>query len=90
MFYKQSTGKTFTMGSARGTSSEIGEMEGIIPRSCADLFDQINNRCDGNAQVELSYLEIYNEEMRDLLTGDSGTNSKNNKVKERIGISVKR
>ncbi|OEU09835.1 kinesin-related protein, partial [Fragilariopsis cylindrus CCMP1102] len=49
------------------TSNEIGDLDGIIPRACADLFNHIRTRCDGNAQVELSYLEIYNEEMRDLL-----------------------
>jgi hypothetical protein len=68
-------GKTFTMGTASGhdASSEDAN-DGIIPRACADLFAQIEERCDGNAQVELSYLEIYNEEIRDLMTsnGDGG------------------
>eukprot|EP00536_Pseudo-nitzschia_multiseries_P010337 jgi/Psemu1/202996/e_gw1.311.31.1 len=72
-------GKTYSMGSAAGTSMDIGEHDGIIPRACVDLFSQISQRCDGNAQVELSYLEIYNEEMRDLLADASG---KNGKVKE--------
>eukprot|EP00531_Pseudo-nitzschia_arenysensis_P000960 CAMPEP_0116125802 /NCGR_PEP_ID=MMETSP0329-20121206/6000_1 /TAXON_ID=697910 /ORGANISM="Pseudo-nitzschia arenysensis, Strain B593" /LENGTH=939 /DNA_ID=CAMNT_0003619857 /DNA_START=276 /DNA_END=3091 /DNA_ORIENTATION=+ len=74
-------GKTFTMGSAAGTSMEIGEFDGIIPRACVDLFSQIKTRCDGNAQVELSYLEIYNEEMRDLLA-DEKPKAKNGKVPE--------
>ena len=69
------------MGSAAGTSMEIGEFDGIIPRACVDLFTQIQTRCDGNAQVELSYLEIYNKEMRDLLTEDGGK-GKNGKVPE--------
>ena len=76
-------GKTFTMGSAAGTSMEIGEFDGIIPRACVDLFSQIQSRCDGNAQVELSYLEIYNEEMRDLLVNEKDIKkSKNGKVPE--------
>ncbi len=69
------------MGSAAGTSMEIGEFDGIIPRACVDLFSQIQTRCDGNAQVELSYLEIYNEEMRDLLA-DEKPKAKNGKVPE--------
>jgi hypothetical protein len=77
----RNTGKTFTMGSAAGTSMEIGEFDGIIPRACVDLFSQIQTRCDGNAQVELSYLEIYNEEMRDLLADDD-KKSKNGRVPE--------
>ena len=80
-FKIRNTGKTFTMGSAAGTSMEIGEFDGIIPRACVDLFSQIQTRCDGNAQVELSYLEIYNEEMRDLLAVEGGK-SKNGKVPE--------
>jgi len=76
-------GKSFTMGSAAGTSMEIGEFDGIIPRACVDLFTQIKARCDGNAQVELSYLEIYNEEMRDLLADEKNLpKSKNGKVQE--------
>jgi len=59
-------GKTFSMGTAAG-STEITENDGIIPRATADLFKMIEERCDGNAQVELSYLEIYNEEIRDLM-----------------------
>lgn len=51
---------------AHGT--EVGEMDGMIPRACRDLFDAINEKCDGNAKVELSYLEIYNEEIRDLMS----------------------
>jgi Kinesin motor domain len=49
-------GKTHTMG---GT-------DGLIPRCCHDLFQTINTKCD-DAIVEMSYLEIYNEEIRDLL-----------------------
>ena len=62
---------------------EIGEFDGIIPRACVDLFSQINTRCDGNAQVELSYLEIYNEEMRDLLADDDKKSKKGPEMKIR-------
>jgi hypothetical protein len=77
------SGKTFTMGSASGIASnnEIGDMDGIIPRACADLFNHIHTRCDGNAQVELSYLEIYNEEMRDLLVSSASASDNNNNNK---------
>jgi hypothetical protein len=59
-------GKTFSMGSAAG-STEVSESDGVIPRATFDLFRTIQEKCDGNAQVELSYLEIYNEEIRDLM-----------------------
>ncbi|CAJ1948905.1 unnamed protein product [Cylindrotheca closterium] len=64
-------GKTFSMGTAAGQDPEIKEMDGVIPRACMDLFVNIMTKCDGNAQVELSYLEVYNEEIRDLMTADS-------------------
>jgi len=60
-------GKTFSMGTAI-TDITLSPSDGMIPRCCVDLFDAIAEKCDGNAKVELSYLEIYNEEIRDLLT----------------------
>ena len=63
-------GKTHTMGTASSSSSSktaVQEKDGMIPRACADLFRNVQEKCDGNAVVELSYMEIYNEEVRDLL-----------------------
>lgn len=62
-------GKTFTMGTASGRDDDEA---GVIPRACKDLFRSIQVHCDGNAHVKLSYMEIYNEEIRDLLV-DSAT-----------------
>jgi hypothetical protein len=63
-------GKTFTMGTAATTSGEADELDegaGIIPRACADLFASLRDKCvDGSATVTLSYLELYNEQIRDL------------------------
>jgi Kinesin motor domain len=60
------------MGTAvQGTT--VTEDDGMIPRCCVDLFDCIAEKCDGNAKVELSYLEIYNEEIRDLLQEEDNT-----------------
>lgn len=47
-----------------------GEEHGVIPRICRDMFDRIDKVTeDKNLQctVEVSYLEIYNERVRDLL-----------------------
>jgi hypothetical protein len=62
------SGKTFTMGTASGKGANVDDSDGVIPRACADLFTTIQNKCEGNAHVELSYLEVYNEEIRDLMT----------------------
>jgi len=66
-------GKTFTMGTVIGDAQD-DENAGILPRACQDLFSTIQSKCDGNATVELSYLEIYNEEIRDLLSDATPSN----------------
>lgn len=79
--YGQSgSGKTFTMGTTTTKARKnrlkfqktriIRETSGVIPRACADLFEQIRKQCNGDATVEMSYLEVYNEEIRDLLTAN--------------------
>jgi kinesin family protein 1 len=49
--------------------------KGIIPLACAEMFNRINSQKDPNVsyKVEVSYMEIYNEKVNDLL------NPKNNK-----------
>lgn len=63
-------GKTFTMGTFGDTDNANA---GILPRAVQDLFGAIESQCDGNGKVELSYLEIYNEEVRDLLSDKTPT-----------------
>lgn len=57
-----SAGKTYTM---MGTSEEIG----LIPRICKGLFRYIdqNTSLNSSFRTEVSYLEIYNEHVHDLL-----------------------
>ena len=44
------------------------ELKGIIPNSFAHIFGHIaKSGDDKNFLVRVSYLEIYNEEVRDLL-----------------------
>jgi len=47
------------------------EAKGLIPLTCSRLFDEINEKtsADPNLRitVEVSYIEIYNEKVRDLL-----------------------
>jgi kinesin family member 1 len=47
-----------------------GEEAGVIPRICRDMFDrmeEVQNDPNLKCTVEVSYLEIYNERVRDLL-----------------------
>ncbi|EOY22258.1 ATP binding microtubule motor family protein [Theobroma cacao] len=55
-------GKTYTM---------LGTVDnpGVMVLAIKDLFTKIRQRsCDGNHVVHLSYLEVYNETVRDLLS----------------------
>ncbi|KAJ3586664.1 hypothetical protein NHX12_013060, partial [Muraenolepis orangiensis] len=59
------SGKSYTMMGKQ----EEGQ-EGIIPMLCEDLFEKINehnNTGDLSYSVEVSYMEIYCERVRDLL-----------------------
>ncbi|XP_023769531.2 kinesin-like protein KIN-7O isoform X1 [Lactuca sativa] len=54
------SGKTHTM---RGSSVEPG----VIPLAVHDLFDKIQQETDREFLLRMSYMEIYNEEINDLL-----------------------
>ncbi|KAI7863812.1 hypothetical protein BDF14DRAFT_1876135 [Spinellus fusiger] len=58
-----------------------GEDKGIIPLTCSELFNRIIRNKDTSLthRVEVSYIEIYNEKVRDLL---NPSNSGNLKVRE--------
>jgi len=47
------------------------DLKGIIPRTFDQIFDAINADLQGGEKkflVAISYVEIYNEEVRDLLS----------------------
>jgi len=57
------TGKTFTMEG----DFETDINKGIIPRSFDLMFNIIKTTYNTNFLIQCSYLELYNEEVRDLL-----------------------
>ncbi|KAL0978501.1 hypothetical protein UPYG_G00171320 [Umbra pygmaea] len=61
------SGKSFTMQGV----SEPAAQRGVIPRAFEHIFESI--QCAENTKflVRVSYLEIYNEEIRDLLGNDT-------------------
>jgi len=72
------TGKTHTM---EGDLSET-DQHGVIPRSVAAIFDALKKNPEYiSSTVYCSLLEIYNEELSDLLGVDNGNNNSNNNNK---------
>ncbi|KAM3851309.1 kinesin-like protein KIF16B isoform 3-T3 [Vipera latastei] len=70
------SGKSYTMMGNAGDT-------GLIPRICEGLFNRINEKTRWNEasfRTEVSYLEIYNEHVRDLLRRKS---SKTNNLRIR-------
>ncbi|CAH1642079.1 unnamed protein product [Spodoptera littoralis] len=79
------TGKTYTMAG----SNTAPELRGIIPNSFAHIFSHIAKANeDEKFLVCVTYLEIYNEEVRDLL-GNNPHQSLEVKERPDIGVFVK-
>ena len=78
------SGKTFTMGSALLPDTP-NEIKGIIPRVIELLVAEVQARkAVTSPALRVSFLEIYNEEIRDLLT----PNDKPITVREEAGAIV--
>lgn len=63
-------GKTFTVV---GLNNDY-RYRGLIPRCIADVFRQISKRSEVKYRVLVSYVEIYNENVHDLLHPDLSSN----------------
>lgn len=74
MAYGQTgSGKTYTMGSSMGQG---GSSMGIIPRVIHELFARIDSqKSEAVYVVRCTYVEIYNEEIYDLLCITNGNGS---------------
>nr|CAD7424516.1 unnamed protein product [Timema monikensis] len=78
------TGKTYTMEGPKNDPSQ----KGIIPKSFEQIFNYISRSSNMQYLVRASYLEIYQEDIRDLLNKDP---SKHLELREKpeIGVYVK-
>ena len=70
------TGKTHTM---EGDLSDP-QQHGVIPRSAAAIFEALKNPEYTDTNIYCSFLEIYNEQLSDLLVEDPGVNRKRPKL----------
>ncbi|KAI0837664.1 kinesin-domain-containing protein [Hypoxylon sp. FL0890] len=70
------TGKTYTMsGDMTETLGLLSDDAGIIPRVLQSLFNKLDME-DTDSFVKCSFIELYNEELRDLISVEE-----NNKLK---------
>jgi kinesin family protein 6/9 len=69
-------GKTFSM---TGAQTDY-KYRGIVPRLISSLYQEVNSRYEHQIKVSISYLELYNETLIDLLSdsNDSQLNIQEN------------
>lgn len=74
------SGKTYSMmgDTLKGKDGEESEKDGMIPRLCRELFRRVKSHQEADSSVsynvEVSYIEIYQEKVRDLLCKNSDGN----------------
>uniref|UniRef100_A0A8C7TR24 Kinesin family member 4 n=1 Tax=Oncorhynchus mykiss TaxID=8022 RepID=A0A8C7TR24_ONCMY len=61
------SGKTFSMGGTYTSAQENEPTVGVIPRVVRMIFQEREKHTDCEVSLTVSYLEIYNEEILDLL-----------------------
>ncbi|KAF3342330.1 hypothetical protein VdG2_09290 [Verticillium dahliae VDG2] len=70
------TGKTYTMsGDMTETMGLLSDAAGIIPRALQALFNKLDAD-DCESAVKCSFIELYNEELRDLIAVEEGAKLK--------------
>jgi kinesin family protein 18/19 len=75
-------GKTYTM---LGTGKEPG----IMVRSLGDLFSLISSMKEKDFKVKLSYVEVYNENLRDLLGNGENLDLREDPTKGSVIVGLK-
>lgn len=69
------TGKTYTMTGDISNTLPLPDAAGIIPRVLYSLFSKLDTEESENS-VKCSFIELYNEELRDLLSADDNVKLK--------------
>ncbi|XP_066567180.1 kinesin-like protein KIF27 isoform X2 [Amia ocellicauda] len=73
------SGKTYTIGGGHLVPTS-DEENGIIPRAIQEMYSKIAEKHNTDFTVKVSYIEVYKEELRDLL--ELETHSKDMHIRE--------
>lgn len=80
------TGKTYTMeGGMRNKGGELPAEAGVIPRAVRQIFDTLEAQ-NADYSMKVTFLELYNEEIVDLLTTDEYSRSIEERQKKPISL----
>ncbi|KAK8581511.1 hypothetical protein V6N13_144533 [Hibiscus sabdariffa] len=80
------TGKTYTMeGGARKKNGEFPSDAGVIPRAVKQIFDILEAQ-NAEYSMKVTFLELYNEEITDLLAPEETTKFIVDKSKKPIAL----
>ncbi|XP_020214871.1 kinesin-like protein KIN-5D [Cajanus cajan] len=80
------TGKTYTMeGGARKKNGEFPSDAGVIPRAVKQIFDILETQ-NAEYSMKVTFLELYNEEITDLLAPEETLKFVDDKSKKPIAL----
>nr|XP_043610457.1 kinesin-like protein KIN-5B [Erigeron canadensis] len=80
------TGKTYTMeGGMRNKGGELPAEAGVIPRAVRQIFDTLEAQ-NADYSMKVTFLELYNEEIVDLLTTEDYSRSFEERQKKPISL----
>ncbi|KAK4478585.1 hypothetical protein RD792_014071 [Penstemon davidsonii] len=80
------TGKTYTMeGGMRNKAGELPAEAGVIPRAVRQIFDTLESQ-NADYSMKVTFLELYNEEITDLLATEDQLKFTEERQKKNISL----
>ncbi|KAJ9559037.1 hypothetical protein OSB04_013651 [Centaurea solstitialis] len=80
------TGKTYTMeGGMRNKAGELPAEAGVIPRAVRQIFDTLEAQ-NADYSMKVTFLELYNEEIVDLLAAEDCSRALEERQKKPISL----
>ncbi|KAL2599261.1 hypothetical protein GLYMA_10G045500v4 [Glycine max] len=80
------TGKTYTMeGGMRNKGGDLPAEAGVIPRAVRQIFDILEAQ-NADYSIKVTFLELYNEEITDLLSPEDNSRPTDEKQKKPITL----